>query len=569
MMTLRHFTLILFALFLSVDLQAQTGGANPQNSLLPEINPQDIEIRSEFRARFPGLRRQPILGFNPKPRVFRIDPNRMPFMESKEEAVANVAITQLDRPEPPYRETLRTPARTRGYVKAGIGNFITPEAEGYFFTGINERSNVTGNMNYRSSDGHLEDQLSSFRYFDGDVTYNNKLNDELRLSTSVGFLSDFNRLYDLPPTLQVGIDETPLNTYMGFGGNAAIQKTKNALEGWDVVVGGNIFGTELEAGTSGYAGTVDEQVFNAGFSKNWAGNHLYETFNATASVRGGNYEFTGSDAQQWTDTRASLEYRKLINFSTHITAHAGLAYLSDGNSSRVYFTPEVKIRYNLRDAVIISGSVYGKPEMQTVQDHHETNRFLLPQTALQHSFTSGVHGEIALQALEGNRIFGGITYEITKDYAWYDRVIALGNAGYYQVNYGKASVFELFGGITQQLVPEKFWFDARFYARRPKLANDGDIPYEERLGLNGSLSYRPVPKLTVTSWAEYVGSREAPSVGEELKAFALINGGAEYQINNRFGVYVKVLNILGQKYQVWSGYEERPLQAFGGLTFKF
>ena len=28
------------------------------NSLLPEIDPQDIEIRSQFKARFPGLRRE-------------------------------------------------------------------------------------------------------------------------------------------------------------------------------------------------------------------------------------------------------------------------------------------------------------------------------------------------------------------------------------------------------------------------------------------------------------------------------------------------------------------------------
>ena len=53
----------LFFLISGVDAFAQTGST--QNSLLPEIDPQDIEIRSEFRARFPGIRRQPILGFNP------------------------------------------------------------------------------------------------------------------------------------------------------------------------------------------------------------------------------------------------------------------------------------------------------------------------------------------------------------------------------------------------------------------------------------------------------------------------------------------------------------------------
>ncbi len=555
-------------------MQAQTTGGNPQNSLLPEINPQDIEIRSEFRARFPGLRRQPILGFNPKPRVFRIDHNRMPFMESRDEAVASIAITQLDRPEPPERSILRTPDRTTGLIKTGIGNFLTPEAEGYFYHGLNNKSALTGNIDYRSTDGHLDaPELSSFRYFDGDVRFHSKVKEDLKVSVGAGFLSDFNRMFNLDPVFQNGIGETARKDYLGFGGDISITKTENALNGWELNIDGNAFSVDLDAGNTTRTGEVNEQVVNVGFDKYWAGNRLYETFHIKASVSGGNYQYTGIESQQWIDGRASVEYRKLLDFSAHITANAGLAYVSDGFSNRIYFTPELKLRYNLKDAVIVTGRAFGAPNMQTVQGHHQTNRFLNFETALQHSYTSGVYGEVAFQALEGNRIFGGISYELTKDYAYYQRSRPSGGLinsfEFYEVQFGKANVFELFGGITQQLVPEKFWFDGRFYARRPKLANAGDIPFEERLGVNGSFSYKPITKLKITSWAEYVGKRTAPSATEDLGAFLLLNGGAEYQINNRFGVYVKVLNILGQNYEIWEGYQERPLQAFGGLTLKF
>lgn len=574
-MTLRHTTLILFALFLGVEIQAQTTGGNPQNSLLPEINPQDIEIRSEFRARFPGLRRQPILGFNPKPRVFRIDPNRMPFMESRDEAVANIAITQLDRPEPPQRSILRTPSRTTGLVKAGIGNFITPELEGYFYHGFNKKSALSGNVNYRSTDGHLDNQESSFRYFDGDVQYDTKVNDKLNVAVGAGFLSDFNRMFNLANTQQALIgNETAKKEYLGFGGDVTITQTDNALEGWEFTLNGNAFEVDLLAGNSNLNGELKEQKAGASFSKYWAGSRLYETFHVKASTAFGNYLFSSSGgSQQWIDSRASVEYRKLLDFSTHITANAGLAYVSDGFSNKIYFTPEVKVRYNLKDAIVITARAFGAPDMKSALEHHQTNRFLNHQTALKQSYTSGVYGEIAFQGLEGNRIFGGISYELTKDYAYYQRTSqntgVTQTFGFYEVNFGKATVFELFGGITQQLVPEKFWFDARFYARRPKLANAGDIPFEERLGVNGSFSYKPISKLKVTSWAEYIDKREAPSATEDLKAFVLLNAGAEYQINNRFGVYAKVLNILGQKYEIWEGYQERPLQAFGGITFKF
>ena len=573
-MTFRTTTLILFALFLSVEIQAQSTGGNPQNSLLPEINPQDIEIRSEFRARFPGLRRQPILGFNPKPRVFRIDPNRMPFMETRDEAVANIAITQLDRPEPPQRSVLRTPDRTTGLLKAGFGNFVTPEAEGYFYHGFNEKNAISGNLNYRSTDGHMDSpELSSFRYVDGDVRFHSKIKEDTKILVGAGFLSDFNRMFNLEPVFQNAIGETAKKDYLGLGGDVSIIKTENALEGWDLKIGGNIFSVDLDAGNTTRTGELNEQMINTSFDKHWAGNRLYETFHIKASASAGNYQYTGVESRQWLDTRASLEYRKLLDFSAHITANAGLAFISDGFSNRIYFTPEVKLRYNLKDAIIVTGKVFGAPELKNAREHHQTNRFLDFKTQLMHSYTSGMYGEIAFQALEGNRIFGGINYELTKDYAFYQRSRPTGGLiqsfEFYEVQYGKANIFEFFGGITQQLVPEKFWFDGRFYARRPKLANAGDIPFEERLGVNGSFSYKPLNKLKITSWAEYVGKRTAPSSTEDLNAFVLFNGGAEYQINNRFGVYVKVLNILGQNYEIWEGYQERPLQAFGGLTLKF
>jgi len=29
------------------------------------------------------------------------------------------------------------------------------------------------------------------------------------------------------------------------------------------------------------------------------------------------------------------------------------------------------------------------------------------------------------------------------------------------------------------------------------------------------------------------------------------------------------VNLLDQNYEVWRGYQERPLQVYGGITFKF
>ena len=107
------------------------------------------------------------------------------------------------------------------------------------------------------------------------------------------------------------------------------------------------------------------------------------------------------------------------------------------------------------------------------------------------------------------------------------------------------------------------------YARKPKLDNGDNIPFEKKLGAHTNINYKPVRKFLLSGWIDFVGSRDVPSVNEELSAYTLVNLKADYEITSNFGVYAKALNILGQKYELWDGYQERPFQIFGGLILKF
>ena len=555
---------------------AQGGQQGADNSLLPEINPQDIEIRSEFQARFPGLRRQPILGFNPKPRVFQIDPNRMPFMESRDEAVADISITQLGRPAPPSRSVLTSPSRINAYLRGGFGSFVTPEFNGYGFYKLNEKSLASADVNFRSSEGHLDSQESGFRYFDANVKYITRLENDLKLVIDAGALSDFNYLFDLNSSFQDNfIGKTSDKNYNGGSGQISLQKIRNTLEGWTLSAGGNVFNTSFDAGNSGITGNKDEKIGNLSFSYYWAGNNIYETFDVTGSLQVGNYDsrFTGS--QDWLDAEASVEYERLFNFQTRIRAKGGLEYITDAFSNKFYPTPEVEIKHNLSNALSIKGMAFAKPEIQSLQEHHQYNRFLYVDNELQHSYNVGLMGEVDFHLFDGNRIYGGASYRFVRDYAYYQRRNLFGDPnsqqdiGFYSINYANANIFELYAGASQQLIPEKFWFDGKVYVRNPKLSSGGLIPYEEKLGIEGAISYKVVKALTINSWAEYIGARRSPSANSDLSAFVLLNAGAEYKINDTFGVYAKVLNILGQQYEIWNGYEERPFQMFGGLTIKF
>ena len=521
MMRSRPLLFTLFILFCPIFAFAQGGQQGADNSLLPEINPQDIEIRSEFKARFPGLRRQPILGFNPKPRVFQIDPNRMPFMESRDEAVADISVTQLGRPQPPSRTILPAPDRINAYSRAGLGSFLTPELNGYGFYKLNDKSIVTGDVNLRASDGHLDNQESSFRYLDANARYITKVKDDLKLSVEVGALNDYNDLFLLSDNLQQNfIGKTSNKDYTGGSAQISLQQAKNTLEGWTLSAGGNLFSTTLDAGNSGLSGDLKEQIGNASFSYYWPGQRLYETFNVTASVEGGKYQPASLGDQNWIDAKASLEYERLLNFNTRISGTGGFEYISDPFSSKFFFTPELEIKHNLSNTLSIKGTAFAKPEMQSQQQHHQYNRFLNIQTQLRHSYQVGATGEVNFQLFDGNRVFGGVNYRYVRDYAYYQRqLISPSNApGFYTINYGNANIFEIYGGASQQLVPEKFWFDGKVYFRSPTLKSGGTIPYEEKLGVEGAISYKVIKELTINGWAEYIGSRKAPAANSDLGA---------------------------------------------------
>ena len=566
-MKFRPLVFTLFILICPLYAFAQGGQQGADNSLLPEINPQDIEIRSEFKARFPGLRRQPILGFNPKPRVFQIDPNRMPFMESRDDAVADISVTQLGRPEPPARTILSTPERINAYVRAGLGSYLTPELAGYGFYRFDDKSYLTADLNYRSSDGHLDNQSSSFRYFDASAKYVNQLSDELKVMVNYGILNDFNHLFNLDGTIQdTFIGPTAEKNYSGFNGEIALQKKKNTLTGWDASIGGNM----LQMNMAGLTTDANESGLYSSFSYYWPGKRIYETFDISADIQYGYYDPDYADFREWVIAQSSVEYERLLNFNTRISGTAGFAYVSDPVSQKVYFTPEIEVKHNFTDELSVTGNAFARPQMPTLQELHQQNRFLNMNAELQHAYHLGVAAEVNLSLFEGNKLFGGLQYSHVKDYAFYQRRFYAGPyLGFYEVNYSDASLFEIYAGASQQLVPEKFWFDAKVYARSPKLTNGNMIPYEEKLGIKGAISYKVIKELTINSWAEYIGSRKAPVANSTLGAYVLLNAGAEYEINQTFGVYARMLNILGQKYEIWDGYTERPFQVFGGLTIKF
>jgi len=567
---------LLFCLMGAVaSLSAQQTGTQAQQNLLPEIDPQDIEIRSQFQARFPGLRRQPILGFNPKPRVFQVDPNRTPFVESDEAIAASVPVGQLDRPDAPTYTPLSYTDPATGFARLGIGSFVTPEADIYAIKGFDNKHWVSGNLSHRSSNGHLDEFNSSFRNFDAVVRAHLRLSDSSLLKLDTGVFSAFNYLpadrVDGVPLQQAGARSAQTGAH--FGGRFTLNRTTATGFRTDF----NLFSNQFDLTNSGgqtVTGDASEWGANVSGIYSWAGPRTEEVFSAYAGIDAGSVGVIGRDANEWSITETGARYERLLNYQTDIDASFGVALVSDAfDRSTFYITPKLDARHTLIDGIDLRARISGSPTHRSLKEFHQTNRFIGFNRQISHQYTSELRSEVIIEPLSGTMFTGGVQFQHIRNYAYFVRNEITGLQDVttqfaYSPRYENANFFKVYASFSQQLAAEKFWVSADAFWQRPRLSGNDKIPYTESLGLTGTASVRPVRDLVVEGWIDYSGSRFNP-LGEDLDPYFLFGARFELALAGNAGIYAKLLNINDTEYEIWQGYRERGFQAYVGITYLF
>lgn len=572
-------TICFFSLFLTVNAVAQEEQEESEQSLLPEIDPQDIEIRSQFQARFPGLRRQPILGFNPRPRVYQIDPNRLPFVEDEETVVASLPIGVLERPAPPVYRALGYADPKNGFARIGIGSYMTPEADLYAIANVGEKNWLSGNVNFLSSDGHLDDFTSSYRDLTANINSYNALSDRTKLSLTAGVESSFNHY---PGLIRDGFDPVQINSRMektGFSGGMNLNVAQTSLTGLDLSLSGYGSQFDFTSDVPGAAGQAAEWGMNGNVELSRLGSNIEEVQRIRLNVDAGGADPVGGTLQNWSVSTLSGHYERLFNYQTEIKASLGVAGVSDAiNDFTFYLVPDLSITHTLFHGLDILGRISAKPGHPSYGSLQKENRFLDLATPLQHQYKMTALGEIHIEPFSGTKLTGGISYQNIKNYLYYARNDVSVDVpeeglfdlmqGYYQPRFEDAEIFKVYGSFTQDLKPEVVWITAGGYWQVPRLSGNEKIPFVEPLGLNASVSIRPTRQVLLEAWGEFAGNRET-SAGEELSSFVLIGSRFEISLTRQIGLYGKILNLFDEEYERWHGYTERGFQGYVGITFLF
>ena len=365
--------LVLFFWLMSADAFAQ--GA--QNTLLPEINPQDIEIRSEFKANFPGLRRQPILGFNPRPRVFQIDPNRMPFLESREAAVSGISVTALDRPQEPAKIVWVTPQRPKVSSQLGMGWFVSPEFRLNYYSPM-EDGLLGIATNFESSSGHL-DNASGYRNLGVDVNYSKKLSESKTLRSQLALYNDFNRMYALSDEMQNLLGGIPKKANQGIVWSVGLDEQKNAFHKNSYAIQLGLFDSELNSIVPVIQDEGSSSFVLAELNRSWPGQQVREYWSLQSGVDIHSNQLNGRTNLLYL-IRAGAGYARLFDYTLSVDVQTSLAYADDAINSGVYLEPDVTVNYNYNDVFGGFASLSGKLKNPSLQEWQGYNRFLTPST---------------------------------------------------------------------------------------------------------------------------------------------------------------------------------------------
>ncbi|MEJ7694841.1 TonB-dependent receptor [Daejeonella sp.] len=96
-----------------------------------------------------------------------------------------------------------------------------------------------------------------------------------------------------------------------------------------------------------------------------------------------------------------------------------------------------------------------------------------------------------------------------------------------------------------------------------RLTSNARFDVNEKVIIDGELLFQG------ESSARTPGSASAPVNIVNIKSFMDVSAGAEYRINNKFGVFLRANNLLGKSYQKYLYYSRLGLTLFGGVNYSF
>ena len=555
-----------------------------QDPTLPDIAPRVVEIRGQLEISMPSLQRQPLIGFNPPPRVAPIPPEREPFTEEYKQESIDLPPSPLQAPEPPPIASLIGQAPRSGRLSTSAGRYLSRNVEFESEWPMSDAAAIYSSADYRGSAGHHPDGAAE----DVNASY-----DALEALVGVqfgspaatfgievdGFLNQYRMFGAVPAPGAANLrDEPPSRDGRGGGITGWMRTQAAAAVDVDVNLRYGIATYETDA-------LVDGSASSAAFFRE---ENVFESTVELDAPLGGEQRIRGDVGYSYLDLDDSPP-----GFTSHMFSGAGGLHLSLGrnmdltgmgrvmtfveedDNAHTYVSPDVRL--NIYPATGFRLYVENRPRMvrHTTATTMRENPYLIDDFVIQPTVYT-------LDARGGGRVTAGNVeadlhagYSRAPNFRFFERASEVESNGYTQgfltANYSEAAIYYL-GGDVAVILPAGFSLSAGLTFRDGTLTDlDEAIPYFGPLHARGALSYSFADgRGFVQAVTEYESARDvARGNAREIGDYFDLDLEATYDVSSYLGVLLYMDNLSAGYLERWEHYDQSPFVIGGGLRIRW
>jgi len=516
----------------------------------------------------------------------------------------SVATNYKPTPIAPARiSTAREEHLNKSYLKGGVGNYSTIEAELGYNILKNEKYVLGFNVGHISSLGELtlEDDNSVEAPFHNTWATANFIHffDDKTLDIDMGFMHNKYRYYGYQTLQPEGVYWLPDGTFTG--GSSFIPDVDQRLSAFDVTIGlmNNVsdkrkssYKTSAGFSTFGNLTGVKQNGFKLKGLLRRPINEL--AFVVDAEIASYKTSVPDSIGPMYTFDDRSLTLIQMnpsINFSfdkASLKVGMLLAGVIDTDGDEFYVTPDV-----LGELTVVEGiaSVYGGINGNVILNDYRSMMYENPFASADINVKSALYGLNFIAGIKGNfsattTFSAGVEYGYFNDeHFWVNRQYsvnqveagALANQAHYSnlfdVVYDDGSLLKVKGELVHK--PKESMVFALKGAYYGWTLDDLEAAWHmPELELGAEARFMLIDHLFINAGITMLGKRQAydPSLAskqKELKGVVDVNLGAEYNFSKYWSFWANINNIAAAKYYQWNGYPMQRLNAKAGIKFSF
>ena len=586
----RVLTFVVFLAGLALPAGASFAQAD-QDTLLPDLAPREMEILGNLEITFPQLRRQPLSGFNPPPRIYEVPRGWRPWTGDYKQPSADLPGTSLIQPVSPPATISVGQHPHKGELSLGIGRYLSREVRAQAAFDLGPNVVMYGSAFHEGLDKFepFDDTLGTEapeQNYDGvaGLTYRSG-------ATSAGVeVSGFFRELDLyGARADTAPFASPERDGQGFGGKVwvATGETSKLPVLLSAEYRANTFETSLTGAE--FAPSVDGSLLAvAGETKFGMGGRSLQ-LDGQVSITGQEGIFAPLDSMLMVDSkndvttyrtggelRIETGKRSVLRVGAQMHGYSvsqsfSAVGLQTFDESKLYVAPRISF-VNM----IASGTeIYVKnTPIVLVSDQSEMFRF--------NPFL--VDGALALPELSVVNVEGGIvfykgpvrvaarsgitTYESLRYFAGSDSPFF--GPGFFDVHYGNADVL-FAGGDIGVTFPGQFSATISGQWQSAKLDNDLDVPYYPKFdgGLRASYVFADDRALLQVD-GKFVGERNVDAIASrQLSGYVDMAFLGSYYFENGVGIFGRVHTMTGDTFERWDGYPVADWVTLGGIRLRW